>query len=89
MREDQPPANDPAWGRGVIIQFLRRNLFKVRLKDGQEVVAAMPSNLLHLAANFRHGLKTPFISVQVEFRKPPRIHRIVEARESGLTGYSP
>lgn len=88
MLEQQPPANDPAWGSGIIIQFLRKNLFKVRLKDGQEVTAAMLSNLLHLAVNFRHGLRSPFIAVQIELRKPPRIHRIVEARESSLCGYS-
>lgn len=55
------------------------------MPDGQEVVAAMPSNLLHIAVDFKHGFKTSFIAVKVELRKPPRIHRIVGANESGLS----
>ena len=45
----------------------------------------MPSNLLHIAVDFKHGFKTSFIAVKVELRKPPRIHRIVGANESGLS----
>jgi len=71
---------------GKITQFLRRNLFTVELDDGQSVTAVMPSNLLHMAVNFRHGLRTPFIDVAVELRKAPRMARIVDAHESGLTG---
>lgn len=70
---------------GEIVQFLRRNLFKVRLSDGQDLVAVMLSNLLHIAVNFKHGFRTPFIAVRVELRKRPRTHRIVGARESGLS----
>jgi len=71
---------------GRITQFLRRNLFTVQLHDGQFVTAVMPSNLLHIAVNFRHGLRTRYISVAVELRKPPRMARIVDAMESGLCG---
>ena len=70
---------------GRIIQFLRRNLFKVRLRDGQEVIAAMPSDLLPKAVNFRHDLTHLFIDVELDLRKPPRIHRIIKAKESGLS----
>jgi hypothetical protein len=71
---------------GKITQFLRRNLFTVELDNGQSVTAVMPSNLLHIAVNYRHGLRTLFIAVAVEIRKPPRMARIVHACESGLTG---
>jgi hypothetical protein len=46
----------------------------------------MPSDLLHIAVNARHGLRRTFITVRVELRKPPRISRIIEARADGLTG---
>lgn len=71
---------------GRITQFLRRNLFTVQLRDGQSVTAVMPSDLLHVAVNFRHGLLTNYITVAVELRKPPRMARIVDAHESFLTG---
>jgi hypothetical protein len=72
--------------RGKITQFLRRNLFTVELSDGQSVTAVMPSNLIHLVVNFRHGLSCRYIAVAVEVRKPPRLARIVDAVESGLLG---
>ena len=65
--------------RGQITQFLRRNLFTVQLSDGQSVTAVMPSNMIHLAVNFRHGLSYTHIAVAVEVRKPPRLARIVDA----------
>ena len=81
--------NGKAPGRfqlGKITQFLRRNLFTVELSDGQSVTAVMPSDLLHLAVNFRHGLSHRYIAVAVEIRKRPRLARIVDAVESGLCG---
>jgi hypothetical protein len=71
--------------RGKIVQFLRRNLFSVELSDGQTITAAMPSELLHVAANHRHGLRRQFISVSVRLRQAPRMNRIVSARPDGLT----
>ena len=71
---------------GKITQFLRRNLFTVELSDGQSVTAVMPADLLHIAVNVRHGFRRNFIAVAVELRKPPRMPRIVDAFESGLTG---
>ena len=72
--------------RGKITQFLRRNLFTVELSDGQSVTAVMPSDLVHLAVNFRHGHSHWYLAVAVEVRKRPRLARIVDAHESGLTG---
>lgn len=72
---------------GKITQFLRRNLFTVELDDGQSVTAVMPAELLHLAVNFRHGLRSRYLSVVVELRKPPRMARILDAVEGGLTGW--
>jgi hypothetical protein len=74
---------------GKITQFLRRNLFTVQLSDGQSVTAVMPSSLIHLAVNFRHGLSYRYIAVAVEIRKPPRLARIVDAVESALCGGEP
>jgi hypothetical protein len=71
--------------RGTITQFLRRNLFSVRIDNGQTVTAVMPSELLHFAAECKPGLRTPFVVVELELRKPPRIHRIVSARMDNLT----
>jgi hypothetical protein len=71
--------------RGKITQFLRRNFFTVELDDGQRVTAVMPSELLHVAANFRHGLRSMYVSVVVELRGAPRLARIVDATEDGLT----
>jgi len=84
--DKQPARLSSRTQRGRITQFLRRNLFRVQLHDGQEVVAAMPQSLLHVAANAQHGLRRWFISVEVELRKPPRISRIVRAEANGLTG---
>ena len=45
----------------------------MQLSDGQSVTAVMPSNLIHLAVNFRQGLSYTRIGVAVEVRKPPRL----------------
>jgi hypothetical protein len=80
--ENQPKTKKVS---GTITQFLRRNLFSVRIDNGQTVTAVMPAELLHFAVECKPGLRTPFVDVEVELRKPPRIHRIVSARHGNLT----
>ena len=50
--------------------------------------ASMPSDLLHIAVNSKHGLRRWFVSVVVELRSHREVARIIEAREGGLTGGS-
>jgi hypothetical protein len=74
---------------GKIIEFITENRFRVRLSDGQQVLAVMPDELLPIAVEHRHLLDDPkrqCICVQVEFRKPPAMHRILEAHVSVLVG---
>jgi hypothetical protein len=78
--------NPPRMQLGKITQFLRRDLFTVQLHDGQSITAVMPSEVIHLAVNFRFGLQSPYIAVAVELRKSPRMARIVDAGQSWLVG---
>jgi hypothetical protein len=64
---------------GQILEFLRRNLFRVRLDDGQEVTATMPENLFHVWTFAEQARHSAPVNVNVRLRKPPRIHRITHA----------
>ena len=85
-RTTQPPLSDVTGG--TIIQFLRRNLFTVRLRDGQEVTAVMPERLIPFAVeNVKFvATRSPCISVEVLLCEPPKMHRIISARLVYLCG---
>jgi hypothetical protein len=68
--------------RGILTEFLRQDRFRVRLDDGVEVTAAMPEELLPLGGLIRsHPPPVWHIDVEVELRKPPRMHRILHVAE--------
>lgn len=83
-------AKAPAIGpvrRGRLTEFLRRDLFHVKLDNGVTITAVMPKELFAIyhpsvSLNFGPG----WISVEVEIREAPALARIVSAYQDPLIG---
>ena len=63
---------------GRITEFLTVNKFKVRLRDGREIVAAMPDDLLDIVQPCDDDAISQVI-VEVVLNDAPRVSRIVKA----------
>ena len=70
---------------GIVVEFQRRNYFKVCLSDGQEIVAVMPERLLAKAMAIYDRRPGHYLSVEVQLNRPPRMHRIVRTSVSVLS----
>jgi len=71
---------------GTLMAFLNRDYFRVRLDDGQKIVAVMPEELfsvydpnVRLTYANRH-------SVTIEMREPPAMPKIIRAHQSYMCG---
>ena len=84
MSDVDDRSNKPMAGHrcGTVVAFLRRNYFRVRLTDGQEVVAAMPERMLPLAAEAMGKLAGHPLAVEVRLRPTPRMHRITRCADA-------
>ena len=84
MNPDGPPT-----GRirnGTLMEFLRRDLFTVRLDDGIKITAVMPEELFHVYDPNVRLTKVNRLNVDVEMRDPPALPIIIAARSSGFCG---
>jgi len=66
--------------QGKVTEFLTVNKFRVRLRDGREIVAVMPDDYLELAREQNDRTDGSFITVELELREPPAIPRITSAK---------
>jgi hypothetical protein len=70
-----------------LTEFLRRDLFSVKLDNGVTITAVMPEELFPIYnPNASLTLGANWISVEVEIREAPAIPRIVTAYHSPLVG---
>ena len=68
------------------MEFLRRDLFTVRLDDGIKITAVMPEELFHVYDPNVKLTKVNRPNVDVEMRDPPALPIIIAARGSGFCG---
>ncbi len=87
---DGPPNPNAVMGgrlrSGRLVAFLRRDLFRVQLDDGVEVVAVMPEELFPI---YNPNVRLTVVnrpSVEVEMREPPALPKIVRAWPSSFCG---
>jgi hypothetical protein len=85
MKAKKPPVRPVRHGR--LTEFLRRDLFSVKLDNGVTITAVMPEELFPIynpdvSLNFGPA----WVSVEVEIREPPALPRIVSASNSPLLG---
>jgi len=72
---------------GRLTEFLRRDLFSVKLDNGVTITAVMPEELFSIYnPNVSLGFGPAWISVEVEMREPPALPRIVTACNSPHIG---
>ena len=83
-------ANDPPVGpvrHGRLTEFLRRDLFSVKLDNGVRITAVMPEELFPIYnPNESLSYGPAWISVEVEIREAPALPRIVAAYHTPLIG---
>jgi hypothetical protein len=83
-------AKDPPTGplrHGRLTEFLRRDLFSVKLDNGVTITAVMPEELFPIYdPNLSLSVGANWISVEVEIRDAPAIPRIVAAYGCPLIG---
>jgi hypothetical protein len=83
-------ANEPPTGpvrHGRLTEFLRRDLFSVKLETGLTVTAVMPEELFPIYdPNRSLSAGANWICVNVEMRESPAIPRIVTAYRCPLVG---
>ena len=85
LKAKQPPTGPLRHGR--LTEFVRRDLFSVKLDNGVTITAVMPVELFPVYdPNASPSLGANWISVEVEIREPPAIPRIVTAYHSPLIG---
>jgi hypothetical protein len=72
---------------GRLTEFLRRDLFSVKLDNGVTITAVMPEELFSIYdPNVSLGFGPTWISVEVEMREPPALPRIAAVYKSPLIG---
>ncbi len=72
---------------GRLTEFLRRDLFSVKLDNGVTITAVMPEELFPIYdPNVSLSFGPAWISVEVEMREPPALPRIVKAYNNPLIG---
>jgi hypothetical protein len=83
-------AKDPPTGplrHGRLTEFLRRDLFTVKLDNGVRITAVMPEELFPIYdPNVSLTTGANWVSVEVEMREAPTIPRIVTAFRCPLIG---
>jgi hypothetical protein len=87
---DKENASAPKVREGRITQFIRRNLFRVKLENGVNIDAVMADEVL---PKFDPNLQLNFYNwphVEVEMREPPALPKIISLRRSGgWCGFTP
>jgi hypothetical protein len=71
---------------GVLMGFVHRNIFRVRLYNGVEIVATMPDELL---SSFDPNVQLTKYNrpyVDVEIHEFPLMSKIIAVRRSGMCG---
>ena len=85
MKSKTAPVGPVRHGR--LTEFLRRDLFSVKLENGVTITAVMPEELFPIYnPNVSLGFGPAWISVEVEMREPPALPRIVTAYNTPLIG---
>ena len=68
---------------GTLVEFLRGNLFRIKLSNGVSIVAVMPDDLLPSFDPNVQLTKYNYPCVTVEMREPPQLPKITAVRGSG------
>jgi hypothetical protein len=72
---------------GRLTEFLRRDLFSVKLDNGVTITAVMPEELFPIYdPNVSLSFGPAWIFVEVDMREPPALPRIITACNSPLIG---
>jgi hypothetical protein len=82
MRDADTPTT-PTTREGTLVEFLRRNLFRVKLSNGVAIVAVMPDELLPSFDPNVQLTKYNYPLVDIEMREPPQMPKIVAIKGSG------
>ena len=81
MDTDNPVS--PKIRKGRLVEFVHRNLFRVKLTDGVEIVAVMRDKLLPSFDPNVQLTRYNYPYVDVEIRESPQSPKIVGIRSSG------
>jgi hypothetical protein len=85
LKAKAPPVGPVRHGR--LTEFLRRDLFSVKLDNGVTITAVMPEELFPIYnPNVSLNYGPAWISVELEMRDPPALPRIVMAYHTPLIG---
>jgi hypothetical protein len=87
MSNDVPAASTARTGQ--LVEFLRQNLFRVKLSNGVPIIAVMPDELLPSFDPNMQLSKYNYPHVVVDMREPPQLPKIIEIHRSSWCGLIP
>ena len=82
-------SNETLAGRirhGILMDFVRRDLFVVELDDGITITAVMPEQFFSWYDPNVHYTRVNRPVVEVEMREPPALPKIIAVHSSGFCG---